>query len=106
MRPKKNTPNENLINELRHRFDPLEMMSKKDIADRLKLDTWTVDHLRKTDPTFPPPIWLTDKSARWRSIDVLNWQAARPRGGLSPEWKRSAMRASKRKPPREGRASR
>jgi predicted DNA-binding transcriptional regulator AlpA len=106
MRPKKNTPHENLIEELRHRYDPLEMMSKKDIATRLKVDTWTVDQIRKNDPTFPQPVWLTDKSARWRSIDILNWQSARPRGGLSPEWKRSALRASKRKPSREARASR
>jgi predicted DNA-binding transcriptional regulator AlpA len=113
MRPKKNTPTktqdkqvENLIAELRHRYDPLEMMSKQDIADRLKLDVWTVDHLRKSDPNFPKAVWVSDKSARWRSVDVLNWLSARPAGGWSPEWKRSALRASKRKPSREARVSR
>jgi predicted DNA-binding transcriptional regulator AlpA len=114
MRPSKNSPTkapidkqvENLIDELRHRYDPLELMSKNDIAARLKVDPWTVDNIRKNDPNFPQPIWLTDKSARWRSVDILNWQSARPRGGWSPEWKRSKLRASKRKPSREAGAGR
>jgi predicted DNA-binding transcriptional regulator AlpA len=103
-----NVPNDkqvaNLIDELRHRYDPLEYMSQKDIAARVKIDPWTINHIRKTDPSFPQPVWLTDKSPRWRSVDILNWMSSRPRGGQSPEWKRSAMRASKRKPSRESRA--
>jgi hypothetical protein len=88
---------QHVMDELRHRYDPLELMSKNDIAARLKVDVWTVDHIRRNDHTFPQPIWLTNKSARWRSIDILNWQSARPRGGWSPEWQQSALRASKQK---------
>lgn len=97
---------QNLIDELRHRFDPLEHMSQKEIAARLKVNTWTVNSIRKSDPTFPKPIWISDKTPRWSSADILNWMSSRPRGGLSPEWKRSALRASKRKSSREARAER
>ena len=93
-----------LLDELRRRLDPIELLSKADVAAALKIDRWTLDRLRKTDASFPPPLWLTPKSARWRPIDVLNWQNARPRGGRSPEWERSALRASKRKTSREARA--
>jgi predicted DNA-binding transcriptional regulator AlpA len=65
----------------RVRIEPL--WTKKDVARRLNYNNWTVDRLRKIDPTFPTPIWLGPVTPRWRPADVELWIETRRRGGVA-----------------------
>jgi predicted DNA-binding transcriptional regulator AlpA len=66
--------------------DPLALLSKKQLAALLAIDVWTVDRWRKSDPTFPQPIWVTNTTPRWRRADVEAWLSTRKKGGRSPAW--------------------
>lgn len=67
--------------------DPLALISKRELAKLLAINSFTLDRWRKTNPDFPAPIWLTGTSPRWRRRDVELFIATRQRGGRSPDWK-------------------
>lgn len=66
--------------------NPEAMLSKQGVADYLSVNPWTIDRWRKTDPTFPAPFWMNDRTPRWLPTDIRQWLASRPRGGIAPEW--------------------
>jgi len=70
-------------------FSHLALISKREFAALLNVNTWSVDRWRKTDPDFPSPIWISKSTPRWRRVDVETWLATRQRGGVSPEWQQS-----------------
>ena len=39
---------------------PLQLLSKRQLAELLGVNMWTVDRWRKTNPDFPAPVWLSD----------------------------------------------
>lgn len=65
---------------------PLQLLSKRQLAELLGVNSWTVDRWRKTNPDFPAPVWLSDSTLRWRRLDVERWLATRQRGGVGPQW--------------------
>jgi predicted DNA-binding transcriptional regulator AlpA len=70
--------------------DADELLSKQQFASFLGLNPWTIDRLRKTIPNFPEPIWVTDKSPRWKKSEVQAYLDSRQRGGVSPEYENRA----------------
>jgi predicted DNA-binding transcriptional regulator AlpA len=77
--------------------DPLALIAKRDLARLLAVNTWTLDRWRKSDPSFPEPLWLTDSTPRWRRVDVAKFLASRPQGGTSPDFERRLRSASRAK---------
>ena len=75
--------------------DPLELLGKRELADLLRVNPWTVDRWRRTDPDFPAPIWISKSTPRWRRKDIEAWLATRQRGGTSPAF--GEMRKHKRR---------
>jgi predicted DNA-binding transcriptional regulator AlpA len=65
-------------------LDP--MLTKREVADTLRVDPATVDRERKHNPKFPEPTWITDKTPRWFRSQIINYLASRPKGGISPDW--------------------
>jgi predicted DNA-binding transcriptional regulator AlpA len=77
-------------------LDPLALIDKQALARLLMIDPWTIDRWRKQHPDFPPPLWVTGTSPRWRRTEIETWLASRQRGGVSPDWnKRPVKRGSK-----------
>ena len=68
-------------------IDPLELIGKRDLATLLAVNPWTVDRWRRTDPEFPPPIWLNNSTPRWSRDEIGKWLSTRKRGGVSPDSK-------------------
>jgi predicted DNA-binding transcriptional regulator AlpA len=66
--------------------DSLRLLSKKQVADLLAVNPFTIDRWRRTDATFPEPLWVTPTTCRWRRTDIQAWLNARPAGGRSPAW--------------------
>jgi predicted DNA-binding transcriptional regulator AlpA len=71
--------------------DPLSLLSKQALAELLGVDPWTIDRWRRPDepthiPDFPEPLWISGATPRWRRVEVEQWLASRPHGGLSPNW--------------------
>lgn len=66
--------------------DGLEMISKKELAALLSVNSWTLDRWRKSDPEFPRAVWLSPTTPRWRKADVERWLATRKTGGVAPDW--------------------
>jgi predicted DNA-binding transcriptional regulator AlpA len=62
------------------------MVGKGTLAQLLDVDPFTIDRWRRDDPTFPPPLWVSGSTPRWKRIDIEQWVASRPAGGLSPNW--------------------
>jgi len=69
--------------------DPLALITKRELAHLLAVDPWTVDRWRKSDPSFPEPIWLSGSTPRWKRLDIERWLASRETGGTSPDWNRT-----------------
>src|SRR5262245_9247202 len=67
--------------------DPLAMLSKRQLAELLAVDPWTIDRWRN-NPDFPAPIWISASTPRWRRKDIEAWIASRHRGGVAPDWRR------------------
>ena len=65
---------------------PPEVLRKRELARLLSVNPWTLDRWRKTNPTFPQPIWLSDTTPAWRLADIEAWLASRPKGGVAPSW--------------------
>src|SRR5262245_23185346 len=80
--------------------DPLALLSKKQLAELLSIDPWTVDRWRKSDPTFPPPVWLSNTTPRWRRADIERWLATRKKGGRAPSWDQQSTRPARQSPRR------
>jgi predicted DNA-binding transcriptional regulator AlpA len=71
--------------------DPLQLLSKQQLAELLGVDPWTIDRWRRPDepthiPDFPQPVWVSNATPRWRRVEVEAWLSTRQRGGLSPNW--------------------
>jgi predicted DNA-binding transcriptional regulator AlpA len=60
------------------------ILTKETAADYLGIGTTGLDILRKSDPTFPDPVWL-DSRARWVRTDLDEWVAKLPRSAISPD---------------------
>jgi predicted DNA-binding transcriptional regulator AlpA len=69
--------------------DPSALLTKRNLAELLAVNPWTLDRWRKRDSDFPDPLWISGTTPRWRRTDVERWLESRPKGGLSPEWNRS-----------------
>jgi predicted DNA-binding transcriptional regulator AlpA len=65
---------------------PPGVLRKRELARRLSVNPWTVDRLRKSDPSFPQPIWLTPTTPVWLAAEVDAWLGSRPRDGIAPSW--------------------
>jgi predicted DNA-binding transcriptional regulator AlpA len=52
--------------------DHLELVSKKQLAELLGVRPWTIDEWRKKN-LIPAPIGLSDKTVRWRRVDIDLW---------------------------------
>jgi predicted DNA-binding transcriptional regulator AlpA len=72
--------------------DPLALLTKKQLAELLAVDPWTIDRWRKGDPDFPEPIWLSGTTPRWKRVAIDHWLATRQRGGTSPDWQQIPKR--------------
>jgi predicted DNA-binding transcriptional regulator AlpA len=73
--------------------DRISMMSKKQLARLLSVNPWTIDRWRKSDASFPSPVWVTDTTPRWYCRDIERWLASKHQGGIAPEWRRSHGKA-------------
>ena len=69
--------------------DPLALMTKRELANLLAVDPWTIDRWRKSDD-FPVPVWLSGTTPRWRRADIETWLATRQQGGRAPDYDRAA----------------
>jgi predicted DNA-binding transcriptional regulator AlpA len=58
--------------------EPLELIRKKPLTERLKVSGWTLNRWIKTG-NFPSPIWLSETVPAWRVSDVGGWLRARER---------------------------
>ena len=65
---------------------PPEVLRKRELARRLSLNPWTLDRWRKSDSSFPQPIWLSATTPVWLVAEVDAWLGSRPRGGIAPSW--------------------
>ena len=77
--------------------DPLALLTKRQLAELLAVDPWTIDRWRKGDPDFPEPIWLSGTTPRWKRVAIDHWLATRQHGGISPDWQQIPRR-ERRKP--------
>lgn len=68
------------------RFDPL--MSLDDIALYLGVSRSTVERIRASDPTFPPPVPLAQRTLRWRPQRVHAWVAQKETAAQVPQRRR------------------
>jgi predicted DNA-binding transcriptional regulator AlpA len=84
-------------------IDPLQLIDKQGVADLLSLNPATVDRMRKSNPDFPQPFWITDKTPRWHRKDIQNYIASRQQGGISPDWTKHRT-GTPRKSSRRGRS--
>jgi len=66
--------------------DPLELLTKREVAALVKCNAWTLDRWRRDRPDFPKPVWLSDVIMRWWRRDIEAWLLSRQKGGLSPAW--------------------
>jgi predicted DNA-binding transcriptional regulator AlpA len=86
-------------------IDPLSLLTKRQLAELLQINPWTIDRHRKSDPDFPAPVWISGTTPRWRRQDIESWLATRPRGGRSPDYecapKRTASAKSRRQEARK-----
>jgi predicted DNA-binding transcriptional regulator AlpA len=73
-----------------------QLLSKRQLAEMLGVNPFSIDRWRRTDPTFPKPFWLTGTTPRWHHSDVAAWLASRQRGGISPDWVKAPRRKSSR----------
>jgi predicted DNA-binding transcriptional regulator AlpA len=62
------------------------LLTKQLLALRLAVNPATVDRWRRDDPTFPPPVWLSGITPRWRPADIDQWLSQKPKGGVAPDW--------------------
>jgi len=67
-----------------------EVLRKRELAQRLSVNPWTLDRWRRSNPTFPQPIWLSATTPVWFVAEIDAWLGSRPRGGLAPCWSRMA----------------
>lgn len=72
------------------------LLTKQAVADILAVRAWSIDNLRRTDPTFPAPAWITDGRPRWLPDEVHAWIKTRKRGGVAPAWRRQHQRRRRR----------
>lgn len=70
-------------------IDAFAMIGKKELAQLLSVNPWTIDRWRKRDRSFPSPVWISDTTPRWYQRDIEQWLASRARGGVAPDWLRS-----------------
>ena len=67
---------------------PSEWLTKRELAELLRLNTYTVSKIRRRDSTFPSPTWLSDSTPRWRRSEIDAWLLNRPRTPRSPKYDR------------------
>ena len=54
-----------------------DLLSAADVAAKLSLHKATVHKIRKSDPTFPAPIYISPMMPRWRASDLEKWIASK-----------------------------
>jgi predicted DNA-binding transcriptional regulator AlpA len=68
----------------------LALLSKKQLAELLSIDAWSIDRWRRDpDSGFPPPIWIGGNTARWRRADIETWLNNCRAGGKAPSYRRA-----------------
>ena len=74
-------------------FDPLALLSKREVAQLCGVNPWTIGRwLKKAmlkgevepEASFPTPIWLSPITPRWSRAAIAAWMQSRPSGGRSP----------------------
>lgn len=60
--------------------DPYKFWSYDDLVERGLVTSRTDLFRKQRDHGFPRPIKLTNRTARWRVIDVMDWVDGRPVG--------------------------
>ena len=50
-----------------------QLLTKKDVAQRLGIHVNTLDRIRNSDDTFPAPLRFGPRTQRWRPADVQRW---------------------------------
>jgi predicted DNA-binding transcriptional regulator AlpA len=63
---------EELLRELHSEHHPLQLIRKRELAELLTVDPWTIDNWRKKG-RFPKPIVLSDQVLVWRLTDIDRW---------------------------------
>jgi predicted DNA-binding transcriptional regulator AlpA len=74
--------------------DPLALIRKRELAQLLRVDPWTIDAWRKTG-RIPPPIILSPQIVAWRRSDITLWLAQRetaPSATRKPNWRGKTSR--------------
>jgi predicted DNA-binding transcriptional regulator AlpA len=59
-----------------HLNDPLQLVSKKQLASLLGVHVWTIDNWRRRG-AIPKPICLSPQIVAWRRVDIDRWLAQR-----------------------------
>ncbi|MGH8870973.1 MAG: helix-turn-helix transcriptional regulator [Acidimicrobiia bacterium] len=63
------------------RFDA-QLLSTADVCDLLVISRATFYRLRSSDPSFPAPLYVTERLPRWRSDEIREWLSLRQRQPL------------------------
>lgn len=53
------------------------LLTVTDVCEVLSISRATVYRLRNHDPTFPDPIYVTNRGPRWRTRDLAGWVESR-----------------------------
>jgi predicted DNA-binding transcriptional regulator AlpA len=59
-----------------HVDDPLALITKRELAELLRITPWTVDYWRKRG-RLPKEIVLSPQKIAWRRCDIAQWQQER-----------------------------
>lgn len=51
----------------------MNLLRVEDVASSLKVGKSTVGESPRSDPTFPKPIKLSDRTTRWLESDLEDW---------------------------------
>jgi predicted DNA-binding transcriptional regulator AlpA len=56
--------------------DQIQLIRKRELADLLRVDPWTIDNWRKAG-IIPAPLILSPQVVAWRRSDIVAWLEAR-----------------------------
>jgi len=73
-----------------------EWLDKCGAADLIGVHPGSFDRYRRTDPSIPPPYWLTPTRPRWKRDEVEAWLASRPRSARAPAFEKQFHRRRER----------
>lgn len=75
------------------------LVTPDQVCEWLGVSRSTLDRLRQDDPSFPPPVALSQRTLRWKPEDVDRWinrKKVRPTGPTVKQGARRTARRSRR----------